>query len=125
MIVEQAPVEESAEVADGEPGPVGGGVVPWVVSGRSAAGLRGQAVRLREFVRSTDVPLADVGHALVSSRAGLEHRAVVLGSDREELLAGLEAVAAGESAVGVVSGVRADREDGVVFVFPGQGSQWV
>ncbi|MEU5170803.1 type I polyketide synthase, partial [Streptomyces mutomycini] len=125
VIVEQAPVEESAEVADGEPGPVGGGVVPWVVSGRSAAGLRGQAVRLREFVRSTDVPLADVGHALVSSRAGLEHRAVVLGSDREELLAGLEAVAAGESAVGVVSGVRADREDGVVFVFPGQGSQWV
>ncbi|MFE4337376.1 type I polyketide synthase, partial [Streptomyces sp. NPDC056831] len=54
VIVEQAPVEESAEVepaavADGEPGQVGvvagGGVVPWALSGRSAAGLRGQAAR--------------------------------------------------------------------------------
>ncbi|WP_354384364.1 type I polyketide synthase [Streptomyces sp. PvR034] len=128
VVVEQAPVVRPAPVAT--PGPVGvaagGGVVPWALSGRSAEALRAQAVRLREFVASAsaDVSLVDVGHSLVSSRAGLEHRAVVLGSDREELLAALAAVAAGEPAEGVVSGVRADREDGVVFVFPGQGAQW-
>ncbi|MER5808984.1 type I polyketide synthase [Streptomyces sp. NPDC002033] len=123
VIVEQAPPveQEQAPVA----GPVGG-VVPWVLSGKSAEALREQALRLREFVTSSsaDVSLVDVGHALVSSRAGLEHRAVVLGSDREELLAALAAVAAGEPAEGVAFGVRADREDGVVFVFPGQGAQW-
>ncbi|MFJ7208021.1 type I polyketide synthase [Streptomyces sp. NPDC098789] len=131
VIVEQAPVVEPAGAA--KPGPAvgvvaGGGVVPWVLSGKSAAGLCGQAVRLREFVTSSavslDVSLADVGHSLVSSRAGLEHRAVVLGSSREELVAGLEAVAAGEPAEGVVSGVRREGASDVVFVFPGQGAQW-
>ncbi|MET3988095.1 type I polyketide synthase [Streptomyces sp. PvR034] len=123
VIVEQAPVVEQEQAPVGEPV---GGVVPWALSGKSAEALREQALRLREFVTSAsaDVSLVDVGHALVSSRAGLEHRAVVLGSDREELLAALAAVAAGEPAEDVVSGVRADREDGVVFVFPGQGAQW-
>ncbi|MEU8461375.1 type I polyketide synthase [Streptomyces sp. NPDC029003] len=126
VVVEQAPVAKPAPAAKTAPVGVvaGGGVVPWALSGRSAAGLRGQAARLREFVTSSSASLTGVGHALVSSRAGLEHRAVVLGSTREELLAGLDAVAAGEPAEGVVSGVRADREDGVVFVFPGQGAQW-
>ncbi|WP_346179191.1 type I polyketide synthase, partial [Streptomyces cuspidosporus] len=52
VVVEQAPaVEQSVEVGSGPVGLVaGGGVVPWVVSGRSAEGVRGQAARLREFV---------------------------------------------------------------------------
>ncbi|WP_159037395.1 type I polyketide synthase, partial [Streptomyces sp. NRRL S-4] len=127
VVVEQAPVVKRAPVVEQEQIPVAepaGGVVPWVISGRSAAGLRGQATRLREFVTSSDVSLADVGHSLVSSRAGMEHRAVVLGSDREDLVAALEAVAAGEPAEGVVSGVRREGASGVVFVFPGQGAQW-
>ncbi|WPO75009.1 SDR family NAD(P)-dependent oxidoreductase [Streptomyces sp. KN37] len=132
VVVEQAPeAEVEAEagvgvgVGSGLVGLVaGGGVVPWVLSGRSVAGLRGQAERLREFVAASGASVADVGWSLASSRAGLEHRAVVLGSGREGLLAGLEAVAAGEPAEGVVSGVRAGEGDGVVFVFPGQGSQW-
>ncbi|MFD7028398.1 type I polyketide synthase [Streptomyces sp. NPDC059917] len=126
VVVEQAPVADPAPAA--KSGPVGvvagGGAVPWALSAKSAAGLRGQAVRLREFVSSSDVSLVDVGHSLVSTRSGLEHRAVVLGSDREGLLAALEAVAAGEPAEGVVSGVRREGASDVVFVFPGQGAQW-
>nr|WP_069883443.1 type I polyketide synthase [Streptomyces luteocolor] len=131
VIVEQAPEAETAPAERAaEAGPAGvvagSGVVPWVLSGRSADGLRGQAERLRDHVNSTADATStyDLAWSLASSRAGLEHRAVVLGSDRAELLAALEAVAAGEPADGVVSGVRADDADGVVFVFPGQGSQW-
>ena len=104
-------------------GVLGGGVVPWVVSGRGEDGLCGQAGRLFEFV-SGDVGLSvgDVGLSL-AGRSVFGHRAVVLGGDREELLEGVGLVERGESGPGVLRGV-AGSGGGVVFVFPGQGSQW-
>jgi acyl transferase domain-containing protein len=57
---------------------------------------------------------------------GFEHRAVITGSGRDELLAGLSAVEAAEPAAGVVTGsVPPGGGAGrVVLVFPGQGGQW-
>ncbi|WP_346168516.1 type I polyketide synthase, partial [Streptomyces javensis] len=125
VILEEAPVDEvsSVEVVVG-----GGGVVPWVVSGRSAGALAAQAGRLLEYVRSAQadggVDVAGVGRALVGSRAVFEHRAVVLGSDVEELTAGLSGLAESESTAGaggvVVGRVRSGR---VAVLFSGQGSQ--
>ncbi|WP_335984660.1 ketoacyl-synthetase C-terminal extension domain-containing protein, partial [Streptomyces sp. CA2R106] len=94
VIVEQAPVEGAVEE---EPtSGVGLPVLPWVVSGRSVEGLVGQAGRLREWVTEhPHLDPAEVGWSLVSSRAVLEHRAVVLGGDGAELCAGLGAVAEG------------------------------
>ncbi|WP_344599181.1 ketoacyl-synthetase C-terminal extension domain-containing protein, partial [Streptomyces violaceusniger] len=92
VILEEAPVEESA---GGDVAPVVmPAVVPWVVSGRSAGALAAQAGRLLEYVRSAQadgggVDVVGVGRGLVGSRAVFEHRAVVLGSDVEELEAGL------------------------------------
>uniref|UniRef100_UPI002A808C3C SDR family NAD(P)-dependent oxidoreductase n=1 Tax=Streptomyces sp. CRN 30 TaxID=3075613 RepID=UPI002A808C3C len=127
IIIEQAPAEEAPE-AGAESGPAvlvsGGGVVPWVLSGRSAAGLRGQAARLRPFVGSSEASIADLGWSLASSRAALGHRAVLLGADQEELLTALRALEEGEPAAGVVTGVASEGAADVVFVFPGQGSQW-
>ena len=101
-----------------------GGVVPWVLSGRGVAGLRGQALRLGGFVEGDEgLGVVDVGCSL-AGRAVFGDRAVVLGDGREELLGGLGALAGGESSAGVVRGV-AGGERGVVFVFPGQGAQWV
>uniref|UniRef100_UPI0027E1A703 SDR family NAD(P)-dependent oxidoreductase n=1 Tax=Kitasatospora aureofaciens TaxID=1894 RepID=UPI0027E1A703 len=122
VIIEQAPVEEaSAPRADGQVLPV----VPWVVSGRSVAGLAGQAERLAEVVRQqADVDVADVGWSLATSRAALEHRAVVLGSDSGELVAGLGALAEGREVPGVVSGAVGGVGK-VGFVFTGQGAQRV
>ncbi|KAB7840702.1 acyltransferase domain-containing protein, partial [Streptomyces mobaraensis] len=60
-----------------------------------------------------------------TSRAAFEHRAVVVGQDVGQALAGLEALAAGEASPDVVSGVAGDVGPGPVLVFPGQGSQWV
>ncbi len=112
-------------------GAVAGGVVPWVVSGRGAGGLRGQAQRLSEWAVAQSVggdrgpSVEDVGFSLASTRSGLEYRGVAIGGSRGELLAGLGALATGEPAIGAVEGVAAQAgEGGVVFVFPGQGAQW-
>ncbi|WP_066368501.1 type I polyketide synthase [Herbidospora mongoliensis] len=116
VILEQAPAE--TEVPAVSPA----GPVPWVLAAKTAEGLRGQAARLREFVTWDGVKNADVARSLLS-RAALPHRAVVLGSEREELLAGLDALADDGSAPNVVRG--GSTAGSVVFVFPGQGSQWV
>ncbi|MEW1725182.1 type I polyketide synthase, partial [Streptomyces sp. NPDC093109] len=101
-------------------------VVPWVVSGRSGAAVREQAGRLvaRAAAGGVDVSPGDVGFSLVTSRALFEHRAVVVGAPDTDPLDGLRAVAdEGPSAV-VARGV-ADVEGRSVWVFPGQGAQWV
>ncbi|MFI7318641.1 HAD-IIIC family phosphatase [Streptomyces venezuelae] len=122
VILEAAPVEESA-VAGEPPAP---SVVPWVLSARSETALAEQAERLLARLDEGGLPgLRDVGHTLATGRAVLEHRAVVLGSDVAELTAALGELAAGREAASVVSGRAAANASGAVFVFPGQGSQWV
>ncbi|MFG2219673.1 type I polyketide synthase, partial [Streptomyces sp. NPDC048685] len=100
VVLEQAPeAEEPAAVAV----PVGLPVVPWVVSAKSEAGLAGQVERLRSFVTERpELSPADVGFSLVTSRAVLGHRAVLVG-DR------------------AVRGVASAGRTGVLF--SGQGSQ--
>ncbi len=96
-----------------------------VVSGCGVPGVRGQAGRLAAFVeRHPEIGLGDVGWSLVSTRAVLADRAVVLAADRQVALTGLQALAHGQPAPGVVVGT-VDVAGRVVFVFPGQGAQWV
>ncbi|WP_422125776.1 type I polyketide synthase [Streptomyces graminilatus] len=107
--------------------PTGGddrGPAPWVLSARDAKALPAQAERLlTHLTRHPDTSLNDIGYSLASSRAVLGHRAVVVGGGREGLLRGVRALAEGLPDAGVVRGRAGDG--GVVFVFPGQGSQWV
>ncbi|WP_443076820.1 type I polyketide synthase [Streptomyces sp. TRM 70361] len=119
VIIERA---EPVAVVVPEP-PAGSGLVPLVVSAKSASALSGQADRLRALVSDGSCPeLVDVSWSLLS-RAGLEHRAVVLAADRESAAEGLRSVVEGVASSGVVSGGVVPGD--VVFVFPGQGSQWV
>ncbi len=103
-----------------------GGVVPWVVSGRSLGALRGQAGRLLGCVEGDmGLGVGDVGVSL-ASRSVFEYRAVVLGAGRGELLSGLGTLASGGSAAGVVQGMGVGSSvGGLVFLFSGQGSQRV
>ncbi|KOV94443.1 modular polyketide synthase [Streptomyces sp. NRRL B-1140] len=102
------------------------GPVPLALSARSAPALRQQAARLRDFVAAdASLSTADVGHALVSTRSMFEHRAVLLSGSRDETLAGLGTLAAGGDPARAVRGTTAGRTGPVVFVFPGQGSQWL
>ncbi|MGZ3118308.1 type I polyketide synthase [Streptomyces sp. H62] len=131
VVLEEAPVEAAEdEDADGlRPDRHGSvaGPLSWVLSARSEGALRAQAVRLRAFVERVGAEPVDVAASLVGSRAVFGERAVVVGRGREELLAGLEVVAAGAregSVDGVVRG-SAVRGRGVGVLFSGQGAQWV
>ncbi|MFI8522791.1 SDR family NAD(P)-dependent oxidoreductase [Streptomyces sp. NPDC085481] len=120
LILEQAPEEEPEPMAV-----AADGVVPLVVSAKSAGSLAGQAERLSSFVGAAGgAPLPEIAAALLAERAVLSERAVVVAGSREEALAGLGALARGESAAGVVTGSRASAAR-TVLVFPGQGSQRV
>ncbi|MFI7319559.1 SDR family NAD(P)-dependent oxidoreductase [Streptomyces venezuelae] len=124
LILEEAPGEDTA--AAGVVGSVpDGAVVPWVVSGRTRDALRAQARRLGEFVADgVGAAAGEVGWSLVTTRSVFEHRAVVVGRGREELVAGVAALAAGEASADVVAGAATSAGAGPVLVFPGQGSQW-
>ncbi len=99
-------------------------VVPWVVTGRGAAGLRGQAARLRDFTTAhPDLSPTDIGLSLVTTRAALEHRAVVLGTDTKDLTRGLEALATGQETATIVQGSTRPSPGRVAVLFSGQGSQ--
>ncbi|HEY1973791.1 MAG TPA: acyltransferase domain-containing protein, partial [Pseudonocardia sp.] len=97
----------------------------WLVSAQTPRGLAAQAERL--ITRVGDDPEldpADVGWSLATTRSTFEHRGVVLGDTRDELVRGLRALADGHPAVGLITGGAA-TPDPTVFVFPGQGGQWV
>jgi acyl transferase domain-containing protein len=99
--------------------------VPWPLSARSAAALRAQAARLHEFaVARPDLTAVDIGYSLATSRTRFAHRAVVVGADRDELLAGVRALRDGLPAAGLVHSTGGPTAGRTVFVFPGQGSQW-
>ncbi|GAA0706625.1 hypothetical protein GCM10009548_94630 [Streptomyces malaysiensis subsp. malaysiensis] len=127
VIVEQAPEEPPAAVGAGAGEPVEpvGGPVPWVVSARGAEALRGQARALAARVNADPgVSTDEVGWSLLRSRTLFDHRAVVIGQNREELVSGLEALAAGEPHPGVVEAGKAAEVTGqTAFLFSGQGSQ--
>ncbi|MFD9568930.1 type I polyketide synthase [Streptomyces sp. NPDC059982] len=124
VILEQAPQAPQAaprpERSGGSPGTA---PVPLPVSAKSERALRGQAARLAALLGARpELDPADVGLSLVTTRAVMEHRAVVLDADP---VAAATAFAEGRDLPGVVRGFAGAGGSGPVFVFPGQGSQWV
>ncbi|WP_225803444.1 type I polyketide synthase [Streptomyces sp. NK15101] len=133
VVVEEAPLDTDVVVADPdtrpEPGtpaePEAPPVVPWLLSAKTPTALRAQANRLHTHLttRHPDATPTHIGAALAHTRTHFDHRAALIGTTRTELLAGLAAVARGEEADQVTrSRARAGK---TVFVFPGQGSQWI
>ncbi|WP_405891117.1 SDR family NAD(P)-dependent oxidoreductase [Streptomyces sp. NBC_00133] len=118
IIIEQAAEAAVEEAEEETPSGTPLTAVPWLLSGRDAAGLRAQAERLHAYLTEyPELPLVDVGLSLATTRAALERRAAVVGEDRAELLRGLEAVVRGENAPAEV------RSEKTAFLFTGQGSQ--
>ncbi|UMP03508.1 NmvAIII [Amycolatopsis sp. EV170708-02-1] len=109
VILEQVPTEEP------EPSTMDS-IVPLAFSAKSEAALRETA---RQLVPALGAGLPDVGLSLATTRSAWEYRAALVAADRESLTA----LADGRDAAGLVRGVAGDPGK-VVFVFPGQGSQW-
>ncbi|MFK0068616.1 SDR family NAD(P)-dependent oxidoreductase [Streptomyces sp. NPDC091046] len=117
VILEEPPREETEQdpPAPAEAAPAG--PLPFVIGAHDDNALRAQAARLLDV---TGAP-ADIAHALATTRSALRHRAVVVADGTAELTAGLTALAAGDTAPGLLRG------DGTAprtaYLFTGQGSQ--
>ncbi|MFJ7208018.1 type I polyketide synthase [Streptomyces sp. NPDC098789] len=127
VILEQAPEAAEPEPSAERPEPVlaavEGAVLPWLVSAKSPAALRGQAEQLRAFAAARAEPAATAA-ALIGGRTAFDERAVVLAAGPEGFAEGLAGLARQDAEVpGLVAGtVRPGAK--VAFVFPGQGAQW-
>nr|URG42897.1 PieA5 [Streptomyces conglobatus] len=110
--------EDAAADPDAAPVPL-----LWPVSAHDGQALSAQAARLYDAVeRNPDWHPRDVSWSLATTRAALDHRAVVLGTGRDDLLAGLDALREGRTAPGVVRDSAA-HGGSLALLFTGQGAQ--
>ncbi|WP_413802989.1 type I polyketide synthase [Streptomyces iranensis] len=131
LVLGEAPASASVPVPVPAPAPVSTSVtadapappiVAWPISAKAPAALRAQAGRLRDHMTDHDGRSpADIGHSLATTRTAFGHRAVILGEGADELLSGLDALANGTEAAGVVRGSTTDG--GLAVLFSGQGCQ--
>ncbi|MFE9413748.1 SDR family NAD(P)-dependent oxidoreductase, partial [Streptomyces sp. NPDC006704] len=122
VIIEQAPEPTTPEPTPSPELPSAVRRLALPVSAANTAALGAQAAGLLDLLEGAGAPdPVDVGVALATKRAQLEHRAVVVGSGRDELLVALRSLASGETNPDVVRGVRAEGR--LAFLFTGQGAQ--
>ncbi|MGW3682789.1 type I polyketide synthase [Streptomyces prasinus] len=129
-VVLEAPAPEDTGTGTGTPpAPGTGAALPLVLSARTPKALRAQAAALHTQLAGAPRPagddgagLADTAFTLATARTPMEHRAVVVGTERHRLLDALAALAADRPHPAAVTG--RDTTPKVAFVFPGQGTQW-
>ncbi|MDQ1041746.1 acyl transferase domain-containing protein/acyl carrier protein/NADP-dependent 3-hydroxy acid dehydrogenase YdfG [Streptomyces sp. V3I8] len=125
VIVEQAPTTDPATPATAPAPPAGrhtSPLLPWVISARTPQALHAQATRLRTHLDTlTDDELRPAGHALATTRAALEHRAVVIGDGRHSLAQALDTLSTETPLTAAAVGEAHDGRTAVLFT--GQGSQ--
>ena len=127
LVLEEAPAAEEGRKGGGTDADDArewehAGPLPFVLSAKSDAALREQAGRLAAHLRARpELGSTDVAYSLATSRAMLERRAVALASEREQLLAGLTAIADATPSSDAVS-ARAGRGR-LAYMLVGQGSQ--
>ena len=109
-------------------GPDGGAAQVLVLSAPTPAGLAAVAGAYAEFLEpggaGADLPLRDVCFSAATRRRHHEHRLTAVGHTAAEVTERLRSYLAGESRPRLGSAEDVDGPPRVVFVYPGQGSQW-
>ncbi|HRI72275.1 MAG TPA: type I polyketide synthase, partial [Polyangium sp.] len=95
------------------------------LSAKTPEALVASAKSYHEWLSTHDEPLHHVAYTTSLRRSHLEHRLCVVGTTKAEIASALGAYAAGEVPAAIVTGKAEQTVPKVVFVFPGQGSQWV
>ena len=124
VILEEAPaLEPSPAAKDAEAEGGEGGPIHLTLSAKAEPALAEAAERLAAHItQNPELDPTDIAYSLATTRSAFEHRAVVLGEDREELLASLNSLANDEDSPNLIR-ARARTETQPVFLFPGQGAQ--
>ncbi|MFJ2095325.1 type I polyketide synthase [Streptomyces sp. NPDC087901] len=122
VIIEEAP---AAEVGEPEAPPtVTSSLIPLPLSAKTPEALTAQAERLLAHVEAhPDESLVDLGYSLATTRAVLDHRAVVLSADRGAVVRALSDLVAGRECADVVTSAGSSVEGLTAFLFTGQGAQ--
>ena len=97
------------------------------LSARSEPALKALARSYRDFLNAPEstASLYDICYAASARRSHHEYRLAATGNSAAQLADALDAFIAGETRPGLSSGRKlSDRQRKLVFVFPGQGSQW-
>ncbi|MDI1431901.1 SDR family NAD(P)-dependent oxidoreductase [Polyangium sorediatum] len=122
VILEEAPIEP--EPTRPSP-PVGPFLLP--LSAKSSGALLALSKKYAAWIGSkSEEALSDVTQTASERRAHHEYRLAVVGRTSAEVAEALASYAAGQVRPGVAQGrVPVQGAPKVVFVFPGQGSQWL
>lgn len=120
IVIEEPPVLRRERRSDGERP-----VHLLKISTRKPEQLAEAALRLSATLRGdAAIGLADACHAANVGRADLSERVLIEARTREELVAGLDAVAEGRSAANVVRGTSRKARRRTAFLLTGAGSQY-
>ena len=121
VVIEQGP-EPVPVSPDESPSPV----TTLTISGKTEQRIASWATALADWIagQGAQVPLADIAHTVNLYRSRHNKIATVSARDRNEVVAGLRALAAGQPTPGVVQAHDVPRGKGTVFLYSGQGSQW-
>lgn len=115
VVVEEAPATESSSSTTRP-------LQLLLLSAKTASALESATANLAEYLKqNSDANLADVAYTLQVGRAGFGHRRVLACKDTADALAALET----KDAARVMTLVQEPRYRPVVFMFPGQGTQYV
>ncbi|MFG1742194.1 SDR family NAD(P)-dependent oxidoreductase [Micromonospora chalcea] len=122
-VIVESVAEAPPEAAESEPPQER--ALPWLLSARTPQALAGQARRLREHLASRpDQRPLDVAWSLATSRGTFDSRAVLVAASAQRVADALDALVEGRPDPAVTRG-EARPTGRCVFVFPGQGSQWL
>lgn len=124
VVLQEAPPRGHSDAAPRSP--ANGEAHLLLLSARSEPALRRLVEAYHTLLSAPDAPsLADVCHLAATRRTPLEQRLAVTSQSREEMCARLVAFSSGQARSGISTGqVTAAQAPRLVFVFPGQGSQW-